>query len=156
MERVTLPIKTKIAAWWMVATGIVPLMILLLALILFIWGSLFHVFYGLPGALFGGILIAGFIFSSLPTILFFLGLFLLLKRKRWVWKVVVSTLSIGVLSWTFLFFYLLYLDVSAYGVSLVESINSLRLDIFGTFFAILVIPLTLLLLDRKNFWKITS
>jgi len=128
MEKPPLPIKTKIAAWWMIITGGVGVcfFIRVLAepgifggepfgeffqfLLLIIFGPIFIVW--------GGLFLSG-------------GIFLLKRKRRCGWW-----LSVIVLSLTVLILIVLWKLVLPP--------------------LILIIPLILLLLDRKNFWKIAS
>jgi len=130
MEQVSLPIKTKIAAWWMIVFGGIQILLF---------------FYrGLLGL------------GSIPTIEYVTGIFgvflliypgfLMLKRKKVGWLFSIIVLSIVLIY--FLFF------------------PALQLNRYFWFFFLIPIPFLaflfsfppfiLLLLDRKNFWKIAT
>lgn len=90
MEKITLPTKTKIAAWWMVVVGLIFSMV---PLWVSLWVNeqlcyLFGLFY-LSGP------IIGFAPCFINLIFLFLpGIFVLL-RKKWAWKFAVVSLPLG-------------------------------------------------------------
>ena len=128
MEKVSLPIKTKIAAWWMI---IISVILGCVGLRIAIQGYL-HSLYGgvllLPVGL--GIFFMGGLLIFLP------GLFLL-KRKVDSWWI--SVMILGIASTLSIFLVLT-------GFTLLELCYS----------SMFLIPFILLLLDRKNFWKIAT
>jgi hypothetical protein len=145
MEKVSLPIKTKIAAWWILVIGI--------------FGLITSIVSGLPDTI---------IFLFLPSLfLFCLPSFFLLKRKKWAWWFSIITQFIliifllmprgmgrlvGILKMLFVLFGQMLF-------TFFPSPVELRLRVaYG--FPILLILLApsffLLLFDRKNFWKIAS
>jgi len=138
MEKVSFPTKTKIAAWWM--------------MIIIVTGILM----GLIGLWFKIELWLCYIFSVFSIFLF--PCLLLLRRKKlsWYWGVV--SLSIIIILSLIIFFHVLFSYVTgAIGGAPVNQI------IFGMFFylslfllIIFLPPLVLLLIDRKNFWKVAT
>ena len=126
IQKPSLPIKTKIAAWWMI---IISVILGCVGLRIAIQGYL-HSLYGgvllLPVGL--GIFFMGGLLIFLP------GLFLL-KRKVDSWWV--SVMILGIASTLSIFLVLT-------GFTLLELCCS----------SMFLIPFILLLLDRKNFWKI--
>ena len=164
MEKVLLPIKTKIAAWWMIVIGIFEL----------IWGYLTVVImyaaeyqrekapFVLGVGIFTGILL---IISSL----------LLFKQKKAGWKLAIIFFLVLLISIILIIPAELKISkASIYGRpppwSILISLPILVdvIEILYIFFAplhslvsfipfiLFLIPLILLLLDRKNFWKIAS
>ncbi len=153
MEQVQLPIRTKIAAWWLTITGGVM-----------IFFSLFFLFSAFSsGDAFGlfGISISVFLYGLL---LFFLPGVFLLKRKKigWYWTFI-SILIVMVLL-IYCTFNLKMRDFDAgYGmigvilfpfVYLGGSMGDI--SFFCFVFILCLIPFTYLLIDRKNFFKIAS
>jgi hypothetical protein len=131
-----LSIKTKIAACWLMGLGIIGI-------------TLCVIIYKVA-AIEGGwsLYAASFIILFLLVvsfIIFLLGL-LLFKRKRWVWW-----LDFVILTFVTLYF-IIYFILSLQDMSL-ESMSILS---FCLFIAAFLIPLVLLLIDHKNFWRITS
>ena len=152
IQKPSLPIKTKIAAWWMIAIGGIYLLV-------FLWrefgDTLFDVF-SQPGAFTagtGGIVgLITFLFMCIAffiaTFFFFLPALSLFKKRKWAWKFSITILLIGTIS---LLGFVIYLHV----VHATISLGSVMFFL-GTPFVILLVPLILLLLDRKNFWKIAA
>ena len=117
MEKVSLPIKTKIAAWWMILFGIF-----------------------LTFSLFSQIKEIGFEFLpllSLFVLSVFISVFFLFKGKKWGWWLSVILLPSSIF-WPFSPFFPLGLLIPF----IMEIIN--------------IFIVILLLLDRKNFWKIAT
>lgn len=161
MGKIALPIKTKIAAWWMMVIGGVPF----LPLIVFLWPESFS--YTFPGILF-----------SAPVGLFFIivGCFLLKRKGISWWSAIILlliTLIISILTLVsryklhrvaaieFLYIWGVYLLIipSPLGAPFFFLFRAYpQLWSIGRFFLILLpfIPFMLLLSDRKNFWKIAS
>jgi len=151
MEKVSLPIKTKIAAWWIKTIGIG---IIFIGLGLFIT-LMFYAFWWIgPSSL------------LLPLSIFLLGGFIcflgsrIAKGRRWAWWMGILTLLI---IWIFYFGYqFLYFRIfePAETYDLVDLFRiSLRQGEFFLFILshiFILPPILLLLLDRKNFWKIAS
>jgi len=129
MEKVSLPIKTKIAAWWMIVSGILAII------------SLIQLFSPPPRPEFGGgivdiigiiifgpiLLVIGIVFFTSATLLF-------TKRKLGWWLSTIIILPLGCF---------------VLGISR-DIIRFHPLPFF------VLIPFLLLLLDRKNFWKVAT
>jgi len=149
-EKVSLPIKTKIAAWWMIIIGIG--LTLFKSLLWFIY-KFFVKYISIPIWLewkfflwapksileVGECILIGYLF-------YFCGSSLL-KGKRKFWWISIILLSTGILYW--LFILRLRRDILGQRI-LFPNIQDLIRLIF------LLIPFILLLLDRKNFWKIAK
>jgi hypothetical protein len=172
VQKPPFPIKTKIAAWWMIIIGSISLIGLFGSLFFlgvlfsppvdgeFAWG--FVIMYFLP-------LLLGVIGIFLITIIPFLlpGVYLLRKRK-WAWKFAIIAQILAMTVLIILIFSLCNIEViitTKKGVGYPEEVTKKHLYpncfskslIFSSpVFIILLIPLILLLLDRKNFWKIAS
>jgi hypothetical protein len=139
MEKVSLPIKTKIAAWWMIIIGGIELIIAtfftFFQLFIFAEGRNidFFIFY--------------FLSLFLPSLLFFIPAPFLLKKKKLAWW-----FSIFVLLLLILLSFLLppkWLIFPNVGILMyLLGWKTKLIDIIS------LIPFILLLLDRKNFWKI--
>jgi len=135
MEKVSLPIKTKVAAWWMIFFGgagmFFGLAILNVIFTLFPFGAgYFPILISLL-VMFCGIL---FLISGCS----------LLKRKKWAWwfSIVLSPiLYLILISWAYDYW------MRHYEPGFFLSLFSLIVNIFS---------LILLLLDRKNFWEIAA
>jgi len=149
MEEISFPIKTKIAAWWMIvmfggSSIIASLLMVFIATMQIIETGDFHESY-----------LMGLIVLLLIALLFiFPGIFLL-ERKRWGWYLAIIILSISLLFSTSL---LILLIREAFLLS-PEQIRDSQIRDFRIIFIlifILILPLIFLLLDRKNFWKIAS
>jgi hypothetical protein len=138
MEKVSLPIKTKIAAWIMIIFG----MCIVLNLVREVRGVKFT----------GIVFLSTFILISLMLLLFISG-FSLLLRKRWAWWLAVFILSIVLI---FRLRDIIYEVIFGLRMIIAEPLSSWEALIFLLFDLILLIPLILLLLDRKNFWKIAT
>jgi len=144
IQKPPLPIKTKIAAWWVFGIGIIQL------LVPFRQFSL----YVIP-TIFAGFLLIGLGFS-------------ILKRKKLGWFFTVSILSISLIYLFFFFFFpdlailkfFIFLSLVTFPVLLFIPSSSILtfppLILFLLDFILTFPPLILLLLDRKNFWKIAS
>ena len=129
MEKPPLPIKTKIAVWWLIVISGISCTVAIVIV------ASFYFFARLP--------ITG-IFSLLllsalpwPILLFSFSISLLLTRKKGAWLYTIGITGISILSW----FILGYCEPHPiiFGISLIW-----------------LVPFILLLLDRKNFWKIAS
>lgn len=156
-QKPALPIKTKIAAWkiaawWMIITSGL-FMFIALRTAIFAYFELFPAASSTSdglGALFGLGIAIGFMLMALFLfflflIFFFIGIFIL-KRKRLAWWISIILLPIIIL-----------ISISPFGFPAISFI----MNIFGNFgLTIFLIfyffPLSLLLLDRKNFWKIAT
>lgn len=120
-EKVSLPVKTKIAAWWMIGWGITG--------IIFGLGTIIYRLLTIPPGEFLKIYHFYFLISFFALVYLFLG-FYLLKNKKWAWW---GSFIITIIS------FILLLKRSALIINLIP-----------------LIPLILLLLDRKNFWKVAK
>ena len=151
MEKVSLPIKTKIAAWWIKTIGIG---IIFIGLGLFIT-LMFYAFWWIgPSSL------------LLPLSIFLLGGFIcflgsrIAKGRRWAWWMGILT---PLIIWIFYFGYqFLYFRIFE-PAETYDLVDLFRISLSqGEFFLFILShifilpPILLLLLDRKNFWKITS
>ena len=136
MEKVSLPIKTKIAAWWIImitTTGIIM---------------------GTIGLWFRIELWLYYIFSVLS--IFLSPCLLLFRRKKLSWYWGIITLSgIIIVAATF-FSFILFIEVTE-GLG-EESGMVVGIFFYASLFLLIIFlpPLVLLLLDRKNFWKIAK
>jgi hypothetical protein len=149
MTQNSLPTKTKIAAWWMRVCGGI-------ALILFLGGIiLFFIFAYISRGVEVGLVLGSFFYAIIFPIIgisficifsFFLPAIFLFSRQKWAWKMgVVLQIFVIIVSFFILSFLLLYFSDLYYYIFL-----TLITDI------IFLPPLILLLLDRKNFWKVAS
>jgi hypothetical protein len=140
-QKPPLPIETKIAAWWLIIIGGI-------GLIFSVWNilSLLVIFFGeswgqesgwaLIGTLSFGVIVLLSIFFLLP------GIFLL-RKKRWAWWV-----SIIIYSGISLYLFSVFLS-PRFSLTPLNAIDFCYLLLF-------FIPFILLLLDRKNFFKVAS
>lgn len=133
------PIKTKIAIWWMEIIGMVGLVISGV-LFIFCYGV-----YGFKSSAGAGDLCRffaylGFFCISLPLLV---SETLISKRKKWAWKLAIIILITPILL-------ILGLEMVTGGYFIEVFVINLPHNFF------LFIPLILLLLDRKNFWKIAT
>ena len=125
-QKPSFPIKTKIAAWWMIIVGIIGI------IAFFVLFEINRVMFATSECKVGYGLI---VVPTLPAFpLFLSGVFLLAKRK-WTWWVSAIFLSVGL------------------AVSILLIFVSL---IFSPIILIVLLPLILFLFDRKNFWKIAT
>jgi len=129
MEKISLPTKTKIAAWWMMIMGIMGIGYVFLFTILMITGSFYH----------SRIIHLVRFFLYFFVLLFLPSLFILKRKKIGWWFAIFSLI--------FSFFGFPYTMI-VFGFVL-ASISPIIIIVF-------IILLILLLLDRKNFWKIAS
>ena len=132
IQKPSLPIKTKIAAWWMIVTGGIGVIVFIIYLMAYF------------GAVSKGEGLTAFVFLpfvAIPSFSLFIPGLLILLKKRGGWICSVIFLLLGVLLTI-----LLYFGLSTLGPLPVFWFCIVPLIIF-------LIPLILLLLDRKNFWK---
>ena len=137
MEKVFLPIKTKIAAMWMRVIGVISFL-----LIAFIILSLSGV---KPASTINQFFIMVRLFSTVLLVIF---PFFLFKERRW-----------ACLDSIFIIFLIILLDIIILPQYFLERGITSTDDLVKTslFFLFLNFPpLILLLLDRKNFWKIAT
>ena len=152
MGKITLPIKTKIAAWWMMIVNNV-------ILLLFMVGVIFLCL--LAGGLGGGIIpskcdpfVSRLLLFLLSNLVFSIGI---LKRKRWAWWGSIILTSIIIMNnWFFLREYPSGLLVSQISINTKTYTIQFGLSLFSIITMITIIPLILFFLDRKNFWKIAT
>lgn len=139
MGKVSLPIKTKVAAWWMVVIGGISIGISIL-FILYLW---FYSYRGSPRDI-PIILLIFIIFISFGLSQFIPGLLILTKKKWTWWLAIISEIGLSA--------YMIYLLFSMIIHRTGGDLFELNLVVIG----VIGIPLILLLLDRKNFFKIAS
>lgn len=138
----SLPIKTRIAAWLMIITAVSGTLFFRLT---------FMSKQAISGAEIGAIFVVGafyFIILPLGLLICISGIFLL-KRKRWAWWFSVVIFSI---------FSILAVKI-VIGSIIEESIYGVEVGYIVFLILIILsplIPVILLLLDRKNFWKIAT
>jgi len=156
MEKIILPTKTKIAAWWMIVIGGIVIVLGIKAA-----GGSYTSGAGLENIIF-------FITSVFLGSLLIITNLLLLKRKKVGWEFSIFILSILLISLLICWISLSPLFSSFFvfvePCCLPFLIVDLGLDEMGIsfpftgffLFLLLLIPLILLLLDRKNFWKIAN
>jgi hypothetical protein len=161
MEKVSLPTKTKIAAWWMIVVGGINIVISFLGIVTNPGGDWLALLFPL-------------IILLVAAILFVLGGFYLFRRKKWAWRMCIGILILIILviwSITDLYGYIgvsdicesrcMY-DVRPIGNQWIEfklnqnCINRCEFLITSLFSIPFLVPILLLLLDRKNFWKIAK
>jgi hypothetical protein len=129
-----LPTKTKIAAWWMIVISGIGI---LWGIIKYIIGEKSFVSeFGMIDPSAGGIFL-GLIFLICSLFLF--------KRKKWGWML--NIIAIGWVAFTISF---------GFFVSLFEKESFEFIIILFLFLLAVLFPLILLLLDRKNFWKVAK
>jgi hypothetical protein len=162
-QKPSLPKKTKIAAWWMIAIIMIGIITGVIGLWLGMRPVAFYILsipIGIIGFWLGidpGGVLEGVFYICIPFVLF-LSCLLLFRRKKlgWYWSVITLSLIIIVLTMTIS--YVLFLDITGkIGGNPASGI------IFGFLFyssifllIILLPPLILLLLDRKNFFKVVT
>jgi len=148
IQKPSLPIKTKIAAWWMIVVGGIS--------------SLLSFFMAVGYVATPGHAIPGHVFIEFFMYLlsFVAGLFLF-ARKKWAWwfsiyliiifYVAIMFFSFFPFSYSFAYneivVYYKYFDLARF----ISIILSRSVAIILSF-----IPFILLLLDRKNYWKIAT
>jgi len=139
-EKIFLPIKTKLAVYWILIIGIINIIL----------GITFQIFEGIGPLIWG-------------VILFVFGCFLL-ERKKWAWWALVLTIIImttfrGLYLWEFLIRsaptppFVEVIEIFFQYASREEIIN-LSFQLVLIIFSLL--PLIFLFFDRKNFWKIAT
>jgi len=155
-QKPTLPIKTKVAAWWMILLGGLTI----------IEGFIFI----FPGGLTGDITdIFIFIFIISIFLFFMIPSFFLLRRKRIAWWLYIIIISINLIFALFCliktrsFFDFGTLSLGRFPILLPLYLLTSKRTFFelygyvnGFEFILYTIPFILLLLDRKNFWKIAT
>jgi len=140
IQKPPLPIKTKIAAWWMIVTGGIGVIVFIIYLMAYF------------GAVSKGEGLTAFVFLpfvAIPSFSLFIPGLLILLKKRGGWICSVIFLLLGVLL-TILLYFGLPTDPASGIVIAIFFYSSIFLLI------IFLPPFLLLFLDRKNFWKIAS
>jgi hypothetical protein len=123
-----LPMKTKIAVWWIVTAGVVGT----------IAGET-YVHRGSSDSPFPEIVaLVSWIIFLFCFFYFISGIFLIVKMKS-AWVVAIAFLSLGLIA--FSIFYALVLLPEAY--------------LFFPIFLLYLVPLVLIISDQKNYWKMT-
>ena len=140
IQKSPLPKKTKIAAWWIIITG----------LLILAWDSSFYLPNVLTPSYYAGDSAIIILFSSLAEAFFIIPAYFLLKRKRWAWFVlVVGSFGLTIFSGFFVV-----------GTLTTPSPHyAVVMEVFFFFFPRFIKNITsivLLFLGRKNFFKITS
>jgi hypothetical protein len=137
-EKVSLPTKTKIAAWWIKITGII---ISVIGIINLIGGFLAFITPAGPMAEEEELLLIklSFLIFLIGGFILFLG-FQLEKKKKWA----------------YVEFFLLYIFLLGLNFLLSIKVEKIITEYFfiELLLYFLLIPLILLLLDCKNFWKV--
>jgi len=151
IQKPSLPIKTKIAAWWMIIIGGIVIGFIIKSNNWLIYLFDYFLYPEKRGVESGWLLVFGLIliiFFLLPIFLCFIlpGLFLL-RKKRWAWWISNGTMILFVV-FVILFSYIRIPFLKAPPIFPKSSI------IIASLLASL--PFLLLLLDRKNFWKIAT
>ena len=148
MDKITLPIKTKIAAWWMLIIGTISLVMFLGEVILIFTVDIGPIPYGLES--FFVLMCCSFI----SIFIFFLPGIFLLQQKVWARKFASVMLLIGVI--IFLFGGLLI----TFKLNLLRNVFNFLYyfwpRMFGIPFISALITFILLLSDRKNFKETSS
>ena len=168
-EKVSLPLKTKIAAWWMIVIGLVPALIFMPSFLLLLNALGFIRNRGVECmgdyALFCEpilplpLVLLIFFPSLLGVVFLFLpGVFLLvLEKKRRIWKIslILQTLWIIILA-------MLLFSLCQTKEIIREGQKEIMKPLFSPFscsrfaisvFVVSLVPLILLFLDRKNFQR---
>lgn len=141
MEKASLPIKTKIAVWGMIIVGGLEMASALYSFLFFPTVLLIEYLWK------SGMVIYG-------LLLIFSGYFLIVERKKWAWWLaeIILFLSLFIQSSTSTL--LFRVAFSSFGLFYrYGALISYTITLFKSIFFILLV---LLLLDRKNFWKIAT
>jgi hypothetical protein len=147
IQKTSLPIKSKIAAWWLIIGGII-LGIARSVQVLFLIFAFLNI--NVKNIFASLLSISLSLFPLLFLILFFAGIFLL-RNKKWSWQLAKTVLYIGSLSLIYCWIMIFLFPIG--------DVTDQNLIIFTgllpyTFF--IVPPLIFLIIDRKNFFKIAS
>lgn len=152
MDKITLPTKTKIAAWWMMIWGgifftAVPFILILIVHDLFRGG-------GISTAIALGFDVFLLILFLILGFSFYIPGRSLLKGRRWAWKFAIIMLLVGGISSSYFTVYSLWFGTTP---QLRTSMDIMLLGvILGIILFFFLVPFLFLILDRKNFWKIAS
>ncbi len=151
IQKPLFPFKTKIAAWWMIA---------ICGAVIYLGVFLVHYFAGDAGGQMLAFVYCIYFFLIGLLIFFLPGIFLLKRKKMgWYWAIIAILIVIA----SFIYYIYFYKSVRN-KITLSESILSPFYFInrfIGDSSSLLIIcilclPFFLLLLDRKNFFKIAS
>ena len=142
MEKVSLPIKTKIAAWWIIMIGLIGIIFYINKVLIKKGFFITHAIIESPGEFLDLAIFSILFLFSLSN--FISGVYIFKKRKL-AWWTAVITLVLGIIS-----------TVLLLPLSLVIIKEALIIFIILILLCVFVIPFFLLLLDRKNFWKIAT
>jgi len=145
IQKSPLPIKTKIAAWWMM---IISGFIIIRGLS---WPLRMKGTYIPPSNFYAYIFVLS-VYLPVGLLVFFLPALFLFKRKKWGWYWAIITLFLGMGICTYIFPLYEYLSYRKGEYYELELIIGSSLFIIIAFLPSLI----LLLLDRKNFWKIAT
>jgi len=139
IQKPSLPIKTKIAAWWMLVVGVIGIAISIMIILWYL-----SVYFGESwGPESGWALIPVFmgVIVFLPSLFFLFSGIFLFKKKRGTWR-----FAIGMIIFLNISSCMAILKYGVLGGSLIPVV----------ILSITLFPFILLLLDRKNFWKIAT
>lgn len=141
MNKTKLPTKTKIAMWWLTLVGL-----LLIAYSIYCLLFAFTMSFDTPsserGELFRymGLFLLGNVLYTLS------GIFIYIKTK-WAWTVTMTILSIVAICYIGIYLYFVIDDFSRYGA--LSDYSYILIALLGSL--ILLIPLVLITIDRKNY-----
>jgi hypothetical protein len=158
-QKLTLSIKTKVAAWWMIIAGSAVLLFFIVVMVLI---GIISSGLGGGGRIFsrsGNIIWNAFLLLFLINLLFGVGI---LKRKKWAWWGSIIILSIPIF-FIIIFLIFLIILVASGGLKADGKVVTFTSGSFIVPFLFLLLigiifgsPFIRLLLDRKNFWKIAT
>ena len=133
-QKISLPTKTKIVAWWMITLGVIGGVCSVYLTI--------HFIRTLP---YLGNIIGFLIVCFLSSFFAFFSGLILFTKKRWVW-------------WLSIVMFVIILIITRPSTEFSISISRLTEFSFleWVLIILLLFPLVLLLLDRKNFWEVSQ
>jgi hypothetical protein len=154
IQKPPFPIKTKIAAWWIIVIS---------GAIIYLGFFLVHYFGGDPAGTMMAFLFCIY-FCLIGLLIFFLPGIFLLKRKKlgWYWAIIALLIVIASFIYDKSMFNIPNPSNSPYSLNeIIFSPFYFTERFIGDVFSLFIIfisclPFFLLLLDRKNFWKIAS
>ena len=141
-QKLALPTKTKIAAWWMIALGVIGIIFCIYLIFMFMRTR--HDYEQMA--------IFILLVVTFPTSLFLSSLGrLLFIKKKWAWWLLITVLFIlTILPAREAFFeFVEFFELMYYFAEFTDWVSVVYVSLF-------FIPLVLLLLDRKNFFRIAS
>jgi hypothetical protein len=150
-EKVSLPTKTKIAAWWMRLLGIERI-ILALFILFGIWRWVLPTFA--PSHYFSFYSVQSLISGFIGGLICFIS-FPLTKGKKWAWWGSVIVFFLLCLGWLGCWIGMFVLCIGNMSCSVAETFQTIMRHL-SFLIEWLIPPLILLLLDCKNFWKIAK